>query len=91
MVIPLSVKSSIICLLRNVPSATPSAHWSQNNPHDFLPTITPFTILGCLVIIGLPPEYWPLSYFLNVFLPSDSFISNSTVTFEPQNDKIPHR
>jgi hypothetical protein len=85
----LSSNSCSISLFVKVPSTIPSDHWLTHKPHDFFPIITLFTMFGCLVIIGLPCWYCPLSYFLKVFLPSKPLTSNSTSTIEPQNVNKP--
>jgi len=51
--IPFSSNWSNISFLVKEHSEIPSDHILTCNPHPFFPIITPFTILGCLVIIDL--------------------------------------
>ena len=76
-----------ISSLVNVQSTIPSTHCICHNPHDFFPTITDFNKLECLLFNSFFIS--PLLYSLKLFLPSNELISNSTLTSDPQNVKIP--
>jgi len=78
----LNKNSFNISFLVKEPSTIPSDHSFNQSPHDFLPTITPVTIFGCLVNIVLFP-YLPFSYCLIVSLPLGPLISNLTSTPSP--------
>jgi len=82
--------SSSISLFVNEPSEIPDVHSDTNRPQLFLPTITPLTIFGCLVI-GVLILNSPFSKERKTNFPSSPFISNFTSTFVPQKVNIPQR